>query len=74
MTNFTRRDLMKCLAAGGAVVVGELWIPGQRLISIPKTMTEWYAQEGGLWHVIHAPNEWYDLTNNMYRVYVHHES
>ncbi len=30
-----RRELLLGLAAGGAVVAGELWIPGQRLISIP---------------------------------------
>ena len=31
-----RRDLLKGLAAGGIFVAGELWIPGQKLISIPK--------------------------------------
>ena len=33
-----RRDLLKGLAAGGIIVAGELWIPGQRLISIPKPL------------------------------------
>ena len=27
------------LAAGGSVIAGELWIPGQKLISIPKSIT-----------------------------------
>ena len=31
-----RRDLLKGLAAGGIIVAGELWIPGKKLISIPK--------------------------------------
>lgn len=31
-----RRQLLKGLAAGGLIVAGELWIPGQKLISIPK--------------------------------------
>ena len=33
---FSRRELLKCLAAGGAIVAGELWIPGAKIISIPK--------------------------------------
>lgn len=31
-----RRELLKGLMAGGVIVAGELWIPGQRLISIPS--------------------------------------
>ncbi len=31
-----RRELLRGLALGGAVIAGELWIPGKRLISIPK--------------------------------------
>ncbi len=34
--NYTRRELLRCLALGGAVVGGVLWIPGARLISIPR--------------------------------------
>lgn len=34
--NYTRRELLRCLALGGAVVAGGLWIPGARMISIPK--------------------------------------
>lgn len=30
-----RRDLLKGLMAGGMIVAGELWIPGNKLISIP---------------------------------------
>ncbi len=36
MSEFSRREMLRALALGGAVVAGELWIPGQRLISIPK--------------------------------------
>ena len=36
MTKFSRRELLKCLAAGGAVVAGELWVPGARTIFIPS--------------------------------------
>lgn len=38
MSEYSRRDMLRCLALGGAVVAGELWIPGQRLISIPKQL------------------------------------
>jgi hypothetical protein len=31
-----RRNFLKGILAGGAVVAGELWIPGQKLISIPS--------------------------------------
>lgn len=37
----SRRDLLRTLALGGAVVAGELWIPGQKLISIPSGVTPW---------------------------------
>jgi hypothetical protein len=43
----SRREFFKCLAAGGAVVAGELWIPGQKLISIPKTTYRFYG--GSFW-------------------------
>jgi hypothetical protein len=33
-----RRELLKGLMAGGVIVAGELWMPGQKLISIPKTL------------------------------------
>lgn len=33
---YSRREILRAFALGGAVVAGELWIPGQRLISIPK--------------------------------------
>lgn len=32
----SRRDILKMLAAGGAIIAGEIWIPGKTLISIPK--------------------------------------
>jgi len=31
-----RRELLKGLMAGGMIVAGELWVPGQKLISIPS--------------------------------------
>ena len=33
---FSRREFLAAMMAGGAVVAGELWIPGQKLISIPS--------------------------------------
>lgn len=30
-----RRDILRAMALGGGVVAGELWIPGQRVFSIP---------------------------------------
>ncbi len=33
---YSRREMLRALALGGAVVAGELWIPGQKLISIPS--------------------------------------
>ena len=31
---YSRREILKCLAAGGVIVAGELWIPGARKIFI----------------------------------------
>lgn len=31
-----RRELLRCLAAGGVVTAEGLWWPGRKLISIPK--------------------------------------
>lgn len=31
-----RRDFIRGIIAGGVVVAGELWVPGQKLISIPS--------------------------------------
>ncbi len=31
-----RRQLLRAIALGGGLVAGEIWIPGQKLISIPK--------------------------------------
>lgn len=43
MKKYTRRELMKCLLAGGMVTAAGLWIPGQKLISIPKVMSNEYG-------------------------------
>ncbi len=34
--NYSRRQILRALALGGGVIVGELWWPGQKLISIPQ--------------------------------------
>lgn len=34
-----RRDILRAIALGGGIVAGELWIPGQRVISIPRIYT-----------------------------------
>ena len=36
MSEFSRRDVLRAFALGGAVVAGELWIPGRVLISLPS--------------------------------------
>lgn len=36
MGSFSRREFMAAMAAGGAVIAGDLWIPGEKVISIPK--------------------------------------
>jgi len=36
MSGFSRREFLAAMMAGGAVIAGELWIPGQKLISIPS--------------------------------------
>ncbi len=33
---FSRREFLAAMGAGGMVIAGELWIPGQKLISIPS--------------------------------------
>jgi hypothetical protein len=35
-----RRELLCALAAGGVMTAAGLWMPGQKLISIPKTSWE----------------------------------
>lgn len=42
-----RRDVLRAIALGGGVVAGELWIPGQRVISIPKKI--YTPQDTILW-------------------------
>ena len=38
--NYSRRQILRAFALGGSFVVGgELWIPGQRLISLPSPRT-----------------------------------
>ncbi len=44
--NYSRRQILRAFALGGSfVVAGELWIPGQRLISIPKPQLKYKATE-----------------------------
>ena len=57
--NHTRRDLLRCLALGGMVVAGELWIPGAKKIFIssskvfeePKILaaTMTMSENNGVW-------------------------
>ena len=35
---YTRRELLRCLALGGMVVAGGLWLPGQTKIFIPAPL------------------------------------
>jgi hypothetical protein len=42
-----RRSFLRGLALGGVAVAGELWIPGQKLISIPKSVGQSYAEALG---------------------------
>lgn len=34
---YTRREILRAAALGGMMIAGELWIPGQTLISIPAS-------------------------------------
>jgi len=34
---FSRREILRAMMLGGGVIAGELWWPGQKLISIPST-------------------------------------
>ena len=36
MPEYSRREIMRAFALGGAVVAGELWIPGRVFISLPS--------------------------------------
>lgn len=36
VSGLSRRSFLRGLALGGAIIAGELWIPGKKLISIPK--------------------------------------
>jgi len=33
---YSRREFLRCMAAGGIVTATGLWFPGEKLISIPK--------------------------------------
>lgn len=39
--NHTRRQLLRAAALGGGLIAGELWVPGAKLISIPKPRESW---------------------------------
>ncbi len=63
MSEFSRREMLRALALGGAVVAGELWIPGQTLISIPNDGI-------ALWSIPHpaleATEHWKDMVYAQY--------
>lgn len=44
--SFSRRELLKAFAAGGLVIAGKLWLPGDKLISIPSGKV--FANEYGI--------------------------
>jgi hypothetical protein len=50
--SFSRREFLAAMAVGGLVVAGELWLPGQKLISIPS---------GKIWTFDDAP-----IVNRLY--------
>ena len=51
---FSRRELLKCLAAGGAVVAGELWVPGSTKIFLPSKSTPFGTFSGGQFFGAHG--------------------
>lgn len=42
-----RRRFMKMLAAGGTVIAGEMWIPGEKTIFLPSRGTQLYDDAAG---------------------------
>ncbi len=34
---YSRREILRAFALGGSFIAGKLWIPGQKLISIPAS-------------------------------------
>ena len=39
----SRRQFLSALAAGGVVTASGLWMPGEKLISIPKRHPSWFS-------------------------------
>jgi len=35
MMGYTRREILQCLALGGLIIAGKMWLPGQKKIFIP---------------------------------------
>ena len=35
--HYSRREILRAIMLGGGIIAGELWWPGQKLISIPST-------------------------------------
>lgn len=66
--NYSRRQILRAFALGGSfVVAGELWIPGQKLISIPKPQLKYKATEHLIeWSVQQMVDEAFDIEYKRY--------
>ncbi len=58
VNKLSRRDLFKALAAGAVMTAGGLWLPGQKLISIPEMVSLTLADkidifETGVFNSVH---------------------
>lgn len=58
---FSRREFLAGMAAGGMVVAGELWVPGQKLISIPSKKI-WTFDDAPIVNRLYGYNEQEDYS------------
>ncbi len=56
---FSRREILRAATLGGMMIAGELWIPGQKLISIPRRGQRVWMMDGNTIIV----DEWVDFEN-----------
>ena len=62
MPKLTRREMLAMIAAGGVVTAAGIWMPGTKLISIPKRVIvpnlyeyyHYYIGVGGVEHTIYS--------------------
>ncbi len=64
-----RRELLACLVAGGVITAAGLWMPGQRLISIPSDIVsgpfpkiEFRQSSPGTVKLLENADHWRDWT------------